>query len=352
MNIIRSGEIVDQSVESTISVQVEPAGESFLGYRAMTLHAFPEPGVERAWRRYTLRERYPTQYLAPEFLIEPFFAHKNPFAILLFKEAEVVAVLTGIHEKEYVHCGNSGSPQLSVSPACGSEGFATLIKALRAESGNKGATIASFYRIPELKHFGFFDRTSGATMMLDLQQGPEAVYKQFNKGRRSDIQFALRSGVEIIEATSLDDFERYYQVHFDWCTRKNLPHHSHEVMIRALQLRSNRRLFLAIHEGKVIAGSIFRFLENGIAEYAANNSPEEYQSLRPNPLLNWAAIQWAAKLGLKTLSMGGSHPYLRHFGGKEVPIYRYSLDSTLLKMFRLREWLISRRQGYKKLSKH
>jgi lipid II:glycine glycyltransferase (peptidoglycan interpeptide bridge formation enzyme) len=186
-------------------------------------------------------------------------------------------------------------------------------------------------------------------MMLDLQQGPEALYKQFSKGRRSDIQFALRSGVEIREATSLEDFEQYYQLYLGWCTRKNLPLQTRDVMIRALQLRSNRRLFLATHEGKVIAGSIFRFLANGIAEYAANNSPEEYQLLRPNPLLNWAAIQWASKIGLKSLSMGGSHPYLRHFGGQEVPIYRYSTDAGFFKTFQLREWLIKKRQAFKKI---
>ena len=119
-------------------------------------------------------------------------------------------------------------------------------------------------------------------------------------------------------------------------------------MFRALRLRSNRRLFLATHQGKIIAGTIIRFLENGVAEYAANNSPEEYQSLRPNPLLNWVSIQWAFKHGLKSFSMGGSHPYLRHFGGEEIPIYRYSADASFFKTFQLREWLISKRQAYKK----
>jgi hypothetical protein len=345
---------VDRLAESTIT-EVVHAGADCSVYRAVTLHAYPATALERAWRKYTLREQYPTQYLAPEFFLEPFFADKKPFAILVTKHDEVVAVLTGLHEEKFVRCGNSGSPQMSVSPECEPEGLACLIEALRIESGKKGATITSFYDVAELKSFGFFYRTSGATMILDLQQGPDALYKQFSKGRRSDIQFALRSGVQVVEATSLEDFERYYQVYLDWCARKKLAHHSPTLMVRALQLRSNRKLFLATHDGKVVAGSIFRFLESGIGEYAANNSPEEYQSLRPNPLLNWTAIQWASKIGLKSLSMGGAHPYLRHFGGKEVPIYRYSLDLTFLKTFRLREWLISWRHASKKsanLKKH
>ncbi len=336
---------MDQSVESAVSRECTVEARS--GYRAVTLHAYPEPALERAWRAYALKEQYPTHYIAPEFFLEPFFAHKNPFAILVLKGEEIVAVLTGMHEKEFLRCGNSGSPQLSVSAECDAAGISSLATSLRAEAGRKGITLASFYSVPALEKHGFFRRTSGATMMLDLQQGPESLYKQFNKGRRSDIQFAIRAGVEVMEAASEDDFERYYNVHCEWCTRKNLPQHSRDVMFRALRLRSNRKLFLAVHDGKLIAGSIVRFLENGIAEYAANNSPEEYRSLKPNPLLNWAAIQWAYKQGLKNFSMGGSHPYLRHFGGKEVPIYRYSLDATLLKTFRLREWLILKRQQQK-----
>jgi lipid II:glycine glycyltransferase (peptidoglycan interpeptide bridge formation enzyme) len=223
------------------------------------------------------------------------------------------------------------------------------VEALRAEApGNVGSTIASLSTVPDLEKYGFFQRTASAIMMLDLREGPDAVYKRFSKGRRSDIQFAIRAGVEVIEASSENDFERYYQIYRDWCTRKNIGQHPRDVMFRALQLRSNRRLFLATHEGRVIAGTIIRFLENGVAEYAANNSPEEYQSLRPNPLLNWVSIQWAFEQGLKSFSMGGSHPYLRHFGGQEIPIYRYSADASFFKTFQLREWLIKKRQAYKK----
>jgi len=341
---------VDQRVE--IPVFTDHSGRVQSSFKAITLHAYPEPALEASWRRYILSEQYPTHYLAPEFFLEPFFADRKPFAILAMKDGDVVAVLTGVHEKTYVRCGNSGSPQLSISAECRPEALARLVEALRLETSRRiGSTIASLTNVTELKKHGFFQRTASAIMMLDLRQGPEAIYKRFSKGRRSDVQFAIRSGVEVMEASSESDFERYYEIYWDWCTRKKIAKHPRELMFRALGLRSNRRLFLATHQGKIIAGTIIRFLENGVAEYAANNSPEEYQSLRPNPLLNWVTIQWAFKQGLKSFSMGGSHPYLRHFGGEEIPIYRYSLDASFFKTFQLRESLISKRQGYKKSRK-
>ena len=174
---------------------------------------------------------------------------------------------------------------MSVSSECTPDEIARLVEALYAETGRrKGSTLSSFSNLANLEKHGFFRRTISSIIMLDLRQGPETIYKQFSKGRRSDIQFAIRSGVEVIEATSERDFDAYYRVHRDWCRRKNIAEHPRDLMFRALELRSNRRLFLATHQGKVIAGTIIRFLENGIAEYAANNSSEEYQSLRPNPL--------------------------------------------------------------------
>jgi hypothetical protein len=250
--IYGQGDNVDQTVENEIPALGDNLAEAHSSFSAITLHAYPEPALEESWRRYILSEQYPTHYLAPEFFLEPFFADKNPFAILLMKGDDVVAVLTGIHEKTYVRCGNSASPQLSISAECIPKGLARLMRALRREtSTRKGSTVASFANVPDLEKHGFFQRTAGGTMMLDLRQGPEAIYKKFSKGRRSDIQFAIKSGVEIFEASSEIDFEHYYKLHCDWCARKNLSQHPRDVILRALQVRSNRRLFLAGHNGKI-----------------------------------------------------------------------------------------------------
>ncbi|HEX6879530.1 MAG TPA: GNAT family N-acetyltransferase, partial [Terriglobales bacterium] len=161
-----------------------------------------------------------------------------------------------------------------------------------------------------------------------------------NKGRKSDITFAMRKGVVIREATTQEEFDEYYRIYVQWSQRKGLEIQSLETMRTALALRSNRRLFLALHEEKVVAGSIMRYVPGGIAEYSANSSIDEALALKPNALLVWSGIQWACAEGLRKFSMGAAHPFLRHFGGTVVPLYRYRRDQTVLRRYDVSEWAI------------
>jgi hypothetical protein len=108
---------------------------------------------------------------------------------------------------------------------------------------------------------------------------------------------------------------------------------------KTVRIRSNRRLFLALFEGKVIAMNIFRFFPGGLFESAANSSLDEFIHLKPNDLLQWRGIQWACANGLRRHSLGGAHEFLLRFGGTVVPILRYRLDRTLIRKHDLKEGL-------------
>jgi hypothetical protein len=108
-------------------------------------------------------------------------------------------------------------------------------------------------------------------------------------------------------------------------------------MKKVLALKDYHCIFIAKHVGKIIAGSYFRFYEKSIIEYAANNSLPEYQRLRPNDLLVWRSIEWACEHEIPLYSMGGSHLFLRRFGGAPVSSYRYQLDRTFLRKYRKKE---------------
>jgi hypothetical protein len=308
--------------------------------KTVTLHSFPDANTERAWRAFLLSADFPTHYVAPEFFHEPFFVGKRQFAILVIDEGTVAAVLTGMHEGDRVVCGVGGRPQVALAPNAGPQVLATLLSGLRQESSRSSlVSVFSWSRLPAFADDGFSEREIDAIVMLDLAVGPEALFKNFNKGRRSDINFAARKGVEVRQAESEEDFLAYYRIYAGWCARKQIECQPIDTMRAALSLRSNRCLFMAFHENVAIAGSVIRFVPSGIAEYSANNSLEEALPLRPNSLLNWVAIQWACKEGFRGYSMGGSHPFLRHFGGDVLPVYRYRLDLSLFHRHERREWL-------------
>jgi len=308
--------------------------------RTVTVHSFPDADLERAWRAFLLTADFPTHYVSPEYFREPFFAGKRQFAVLALKGSTVAGVITGMHEGHHLICGVSGRPQVALSPSAGSDVFASLLSALRAEAGSSTLiSVFSWVALPAFRDDGFTEREIDAIVMLDLKLGRDALFKGFNKGRKSDINFAARKGVEVRLTNSDADFNAYYEIYSKWCDRKKIERQTIETMRAAFGLESNRVLFMAFHEGVAIAGSVVRYVASGIAEYSANNSVEEALPLRPNSLLNWIAIQWAIDQGLRGYSMGGSHPFLRHFGGDVLPIYRYRIDLSLFKRHERREQL-------------
>src|SRR5699024_1931400 len=70
---------------------------------------------------------------------------------------------------------------------------------------------------------------------------------------------------------------------------------------------------------------------------AANNSLVEYQKMRPNDLIGWRSLEWACENNFSHYSMGGSHLFLRRFGGGEWATHRYKMDLSRLKTHNFKE---------------
>jgi len=172
-------------------------------------------------------------------------------------------------------------------------------------------------------------------VMLDLTQGPEGVFKQFDENRRRNIRAAIKHGVEVFEASTSEDFAAAYDVCLAWfrTPRKRIEWNkmSSATFEETLRLSANRKLFLARHSGRVIAGVSVRFFPRGLLEFAANWSLDEFMKLRPNDLLHWRVIEWGCREGFPRYSLGGAHPFLRRFGGTMTRVYRHRLDRTWLR---------------------
>jgi hypothetical protein len=342
----RSG--VDAAISNTAML---PRVEGELSFRmdgAMTfsvIHEFPPPDLELAWRELLNQVNVPSHYTAPEFFREPYFGGKRAFAILALDGETVTAVLTGFHEGNTVTCGLPTRPQIQIRPDSDSAAaLDALARGLEQES--RDAKLVSIYSWdwlplePILRH-GYRSRSTDGNPVLNLKLGADALLKQCDGKRRNCIRYAMKHGVEVFPAETLEDFAAFYQIYAGWCASKKTtcyPYTTEELAFRSTS--GNRRLFLARHSGKIIAGSVFRFFPGGLVEYSRNSSLPEYQSLKPNDILVWRAIEWACGEGFSLLSMGGSHRFLREFGGERIPIRRYRKDRTLLRRHDRREELI------------
>jgi hypothetical protein len=304
------------------------------------VHNYPhDPVLEGRWRKFLARSDFATHYVSPEYFHEPFFRDKRPFVVLAWQGERVEAALSGIHESQLI-CGLRFRPQICFDETIDTEAAcdALLAGLLKEAESEKVITFYSWAPLnTPLKH-GYRCKQEESIVMLDLTKGPDELFKEFSGTRRTDIRNAIKRGMEVVIASTREEFRAYYEIYSDWCARKKIEPYAFAVMEEALRLQ-NRRLFLVRYEGKTIAASIIRLYPGAMIEYAANNSLVEYLKLRPNDLLQWRIIEWACGEGYKRYSLGGAHLFLRRMGGSMVPVYRYRFDRTWLRRYELKEVL-------------
>ncbi|HET9712978.1 MAG TPA: GNAT family N-acetyltransferase [Pyrinomonadaceae bacterium] len=305
------------------------------------LHSYPDDAVlEGRWRKFLTRSDFATHYISPEYFHEPFFGDKRPFLVLAWQGERVVAALSGTHEKQQLICGLRFRPQICFDETVdlGAASDALVSGLLNEAESDKLITFYSWVPLNTLSKYEYRCKQEEGIVVLDLTKGPDELFKQFSGTRRTDIRNAIKRGIEVIIASTRDEFRAYYEIYVDWCQRKKIAPYSFEVMEEALRSQ-NRRLFLARYEGKTIAATIIRLYPGAMIEYAANNSLIEYLKLRPNDLLQWRVVEWACGEGYKRYSLGGAHLFLRRMGGSIVPVYRYRVDRTWLRRYELKEAL-------------
>lgn len=309
-----------------------------MSFEWRVLESFPDSALESAWRRFLSSADMPTHYTAPEFFREPPLGQARPLAVLALDtstpDARVVGVLTGFRQGRRLTCGLSTRPQIAIDPAAGPDRVADCLAEglLSAAAGFRKISVTTWSPLPAFQSALGTCRQHAGVVMHELDPDPEVFLKRLKGTRRRHILASLRGGLEVRQSSGPGDVETYYPVLRDWSHRKQLPVAPLEYYQRLFALDGNRRLFLAFHEGRLIAGSVVRFVPGGVAEYSANSSLLEARALKPNELLLWRILEWACREGLPRLCMGGSGQFHFKYGGTLQPVYEYQLDRTLLRL--------------------
>ena len=172
---------------------------------------------------------------------------------------------------------------------------------------------------------------------LSLLLGPDRLFRRFSENKRTNIKKAVKFEVSVDIAETDDDISAYFAICANWSRRKALPM-MHERRFREdFRIDQYWRLFLARHEGQIIAGIVIRFFR-GVMEYAANSSLQSALRLRPNDLLHWRAIEWGCAQGLTKYSLGALTCFSRKFRGDIVPTTRCRIDLSLFCRFAIGDW--------------
>lgn len=321
----------------------------------MILHDFPPPEIERPWRDYLQKLECPSHYDSPEFFREPYLFGTNRFAVLAFDKNSVTAVLTGLHKDGQVLSGLQSRPQISAIE--NHKALDGLAQGLMEEAGSKKLiTVYTWKSLPLLgfERYDFHPRELEGDVVLDLQPGPEALFKELHASRRKNVRHGLRAGVEVFRAKTEEEAKSFYEVNVGWhhTKRKKIksPQMPWDAFLERFRQNDNFAYMVARYSGKVIAGISLRVFPGGLVEFSNHSSLDEFLYLKPNEVLQWKCIEWACQQGFRRCSLGGAHTFHRRFGGRVVPILRYRLDRTFLHRHDRHESVLDlMRNGFRRL---
>jgi hypothetical protein len=330
-------------VGSSIAGHPATPTDNEIGYAI--LHNFPPPDLEQAWRVGLSRVDFPAHYDSPDFFREPYWSGKSPFAILALRQGAVVGGVTGLHERNEVVSGLPSRPQIFIDPSADSQiVLDCLARGLLAEAGTAElATVYCWSWTPLVfpQRYGFLCREMEGNVLIELAEGPKTLFTQLDRKRRANIRLANRNGLSVRQAATPEDLEEFYGVYLSWRQTKRKKIEGEPISRAVFEYRMQHpeffRIFLACEGGKIIAGINLRFCPGGLVEYANNSSLEDFLHLRPNDFLVWSALEWACQQGFRRFSLGGSHQFLREFGGRIIPVLRYRVDRTFLRRHDRRE---------------
>ncbi|MDH3494189.1 MAG: GNAT family N-acetyltransferase, partial [Acidobacteriota bacterium] len=270
-------------------------------FETQIITAYPEEKLEKEWLEFLGRANYPSHYTSPGFFLMPHWDDRRPFAVIVREENKIAAVACGIFPGQKIEIGLAVRPQVAFDPSCeDAQLAASLFEGVTSQAGSSPEliTLYSMERIPGLVELGFAERKSTAgdrVVVIDLLAGIDSVFKGLSSSRRANIRKAKkRRLVDVFELQEREDLEELHPVHKEWCRNKGIAPDSPDRFRRSWENKENVKIFAARHEGKIVAGSTFRFVKGGIVEYSGNVSTPESRSLRPNDLLMWTALEWAA----------------------------------------------------------
>ena len=140
---------------------------------------------------------------------------------------------------------------------------------------------------------------------LDIEgKTEEEIMAEFHHKTRYNIRVAQKKGVEV-SLGSREDLPRFHEIMEETGLRDEFVIRSLDYFERMYDVLGDKlRLYIAKHEGKMVAGTIAIHYGDKVW-YLYGASSNHARNIMPNYLLQWEMIRWAVELGCKTYDFRG-----------------------------------------------
>ena len=186
---------------------------------------------------------------------------------------------------------------------------------------------------------------------VELEGGPDALFRRLDSSIRRGIRKAEASGLRIEFGSTLEAILDFFALHCGTRRRHGVPPQPvqfFENIVRNVFALGNGFVVTAHYEQKPVAAAVF-FQSGRRAIYKFGASDYAWQHLRPNNLVMWGAIKRLAEQGFMRLDMGrtsmsneGLQRFKLGFGAREEKIeycrYDYAKRSFVRDIDRAEGW--------------
>lgn len=212
-----------------------------------------------------------------------------------------------------------------------------LLEETRELADDRGVDFVSLRGKPLENPAGFTRKRRFVTFEIPVDRDADEIWNSLDGSRRTHIRNGQDSDLEIIQATSVEDLRRYYDLYLDNMQKFGTPPHSFG-FFRSLweALGDVMRIDLAVHDDRLVNGQIvFNF-----GDYCydwGGVSDHEYRDMQGGSALLWYSIERASNRGYSRYSLGrtredtGVYTFKKSWGGKKVRLtdYHYFPNGTI-----------------------
>jgi lipid II:glycine glycyltransferase (peptidoglycan interpeptide bridge formation enzyme) len=211
------------------------------------------------------------------------------------------------------------------------------------------------YRLSERKYW--------VTTTVDLTVGAERIWKKLKNNAQGPVKQASKQGIQVKLCSDERDMDIFYDLFLE--NRRSLgtpafPRSFFTRIWRAFHPAGKAVLMLACKEDLAIGGILLLVHKQTVIDGYAAARPE-YRGYRPNDLLVWKAIEWAAGHGCHIFDFGADSPkqdhllsFKRKWTGIHKDMYHYVYlhrDRTYEEMDNSNEKYLKIRSGIARLPK-
>lgn len=161
----------------------------------------------------------------------------------------------------------------------------------------------------------------------------ENILSSMSESRRRQIKKAIKNGVEIVEASSIEEVKAFYDILFDLYRNKIKTPLFAWTFFKDFYIQSYGKYFLVKYQDTIIGGIMCPILQGkAIYEWFVCGLDDVYKNQYPSVMATYAAIEYANKHNIPLFDfMGAGKPneaygvrdFKARFGGEQVEHGRF-----------------------------